>query len=86
MKKTRYATAYFQLESDYAEALKALRQAREENERKGKALEAIAEHYTDTGLAAKHMSAIARAELSGTGNSADYIWKEDRALSPGTPE
>lgn len=43
-----------------------------------KALEIVAEHYTDTDLAAKHMSAHARMVLSGTGNSADYVWRKDR--------
>ena len=37
------------------------------------ALITIAEHYTDTDLAAKHMSAYARAALSPTGNSFDYV-------------
>lgn len=38
-----------------------------------KALRRIAEHYTDTDLAAKHMSAKARAALSPTGDSVDYV-------------
>jgi hypothetical protein len=39
----------------------------------------IAEHYTDTSLAAKHMAAHARALLSPTGDSRDY--SRDAALS-----
>lgn len=46
------------------------------------ALVRIAEHYTDTDLAAKHMSAHARMTLSPTGDSRDYAWSKKPTTNP----
>jgi hypothetical protein len=50
------------------DAADALESAQAEIARLTTALERIEEHYTDTGLAAKHMAAIARAALKDSPN------------------
>lgn len=64
-------------------AAESLESLAAENEKYRKALVVIAEHYTDTDLAAKHMSAHARMTLSPTGDSRDYVWTKDKALRDG---
>jgi hypothetical protein len=75
--------SYMRIANDEAnENVSLTQQLAAANGRVGKylaGLVCIAEHYTDTSLAAKHMAAHARALLSPTGDSRDY--SRDAALS-----